>query len=95
MLHILNQQVDASCATQMLRVVAESDEVVLIEKAVQACLKPEWAGFEQCKGRLYLLQEDLVSRGLFAIAENQALSMVDMAGFVALSERHERSVTWY
>ncbi|WNL43813.1 sulfurtransferase complex subunit TusB [Halomonas sp. PAMB 3264] len=95
MLHILNQRVDANCATNMLRVVAKSDEVVLIEKAVQACLKPEWTGFEQCKGRVYLLQEDLASRGLFDVAKRQAVSIVDMAGFLALSERHEQCVTWY
>lgn len=95
MLHILNQRFDTSCAANMLRVVDEEDDVVLIERAVQASLAPEWSGFKQCKGRVYLLSEDLASWGLLDAAMRHELPIVDMAGFITLAEGHERSVSWY
>ncbi|MCB8889823.1 sulfurtransferase complex subunit TusB [Vreelandella malpeensis] len=95
MLHILNKAPASDRADDMLAVVSETDEVVLIEQAVQACLVPHWPGFERCRGRLYLLEEDLASRGLLEMARRGAFSTIDVEGFVALSERHTRSVTWY
>lgn len=94
MLHILNKAPANARADDMLAVVGESDEVVLIEQAVQACLSPHWPGFERCRRRLYLLEEDLASRGLLEAARSGAVPTIDMEGLVALSERHTRSVTW-
>ncbi|WP_447553048.1 DsrH/TusB family sulfur relay protein [Vreelandella sp. EE22] len=95
MLHILNKGPDSVCAANMLRVVDEQDEVVLIEQGVQASLVPQWQGFEQCQGRIHLLSEDLVSAGLVLNAQRHGLSIIEMAGFLALTERHPQSVTWY
>ncbi|MFG6666590.1 DsrH/TusB family sulfur relay protein [Halomonas sp. HNIBRBA4712] len=95
MLHILNQRFDAPCAARMLHVVGESDDVVLIEQAVQAGLAPGWSGFSRCGKRIHLLQEDLSALGLLDIARRHELSIIDMSEFLTLTERHEQSVTWY
>ncbi|WP_447926094.1 sulfurtransferase complex subunit TusB [Vreelandella sp. EE27] len=95
MLHILNKRPESLSAANMLRVVGDQDEVLLIEQAVQASLLPQWAGFEQCRGRLYLLSDDLEAAGLLESAENLGAAIISMTDFVTLTERHEQCVSWY
>lgn len=94
-LHFLTKAPDSSAATQMLQAIGDQDAVLLIEEAVTAALDPTWAIWQQCQLRIFLLSEDLVSRGLATIAAANELPTLDMEGFVTLTEQYEKTVTWY
>lgn len=94
-LHILTQAPDSSAAIQMQQAVGEHDAVLLIEEAVTAVLNPSWAAWQHCSSRIFLLSEDLVSRGLAGVAIKNKLPTLEVEGFVALTEQYEKAVTWY
>ncbi len=43
---------------------------------------------------IYFLKEDLVARGLLAIAKNKNLILVSYDGFVYLTLGHNNNITW-
>ncbi|MDQ7731284.1 sulfurtransferase complex subunit TusB [Halomonas sp. SpR1] len=94
-LHILTKAPDSSAATQMQQALGEHDAVLLTEEAVTAALDPSWVVWQQCQPRIFLLSEDLISRGLASIAAENKLPTLEMEGFVALTEQYEKTVTWY
>jgi tRNA 2-thiouridine synthesizing protein B len=94
-LHILTKAPDSSVAVQMRQAVGAQDSVLLIEEGVTAALDPAWAAWEQCPSRIFLLLEDLRSRGLASIAAEHQLPTLEMDGFVALTEQYTKTVTWY
>ncbi|CEP36147.1 MULTISPECIES: sulfurtransferase complex subunit TusB [Halomonadaceae] len=94
-LHILTKAPDSSAATQMQQAVGDQDAVLLIEAAVTAALDVSWDAWQQYPSRIFLLSEDLISRGLANIAEDNELPTLEMEGFVALTEQYEKTVTWY
>ncbi|PKG54288.1 MULTISPECIES: sulfurtransferase complex subunit TusB [Halomonadaceae] len=94
-LHILTKAPDSSAAAQMQQAVGAQDSVLLIEEAVTAVLAPAWEAWEQCPSRIFLLLEDLRSRGLASIAAEHQLPTLEMDGFVVLTEQYTKTVTWY
>lgn len=94
-LHILSKAPSSSASTQMQQAIGEQDTVLLIEEAVTAALDPSWAAWQQCQSRIFLLSEDLISRGLARIAAENGLPTLGMDGFVVLTEQYEKTVTWY
>lgn len=94
-LHILTKAPDSTASEQMQQVVGESDTVVLIEEAVTAALHPEWLAWEGYPSRIFLLTEDVASWGLTRVAKANALPLLDLGEFVALTEHYTKSVTWY
>ncbi|CAM3584609.1 MULTISPECIES: sulfurtransferase complex subunit TusB [Halomonas] len=95
MLHILTNTPDSSAFTQMQHAVGAQDTVLLVEEAVTAALNPTWSAWQHFHQRIYLLSEDLTSRGLANIAADNGLPTVDVDGFVVLTEQNEKTVTWY
>jgi tRNA 2-thiouridine synthesizing protein B len=94
-LHILTKGPDSSACQQMMRALGEQDSMILIEEGVCAALDPAWAIWQQFASRIFLLSEDLISRGLASIAAEHQLPTLSMEGFVALTEQYEKTVTWY
>ena len=94
MLHILNKPPHSEAAQQLLLMAGGDDVIVLIEAGVLALLDGEWQGFRQCQA-VYTLSEDVLARGLQQAAVQQGISMIDYSGFVALTEKHTQSITWY
>lgn len=94
-LHILTKAPDSIVATQMQQAIGGQDAVLLIEEAVTAALDPAWQAWQQCQSRIFLLSEDLISRGFASIATDNELPTLEMDGFVALTEQYEKTVTWY
>lgn len=94
-LHILTKAADSSASTQMQQAIGGQDAVLLIEEAVTAALDPSWGAWQQCQSRIFLLSEDLISRGLASIATENGLPTLGMDGFVVLTEQYEKTVTWY
>lgn len=94
-LHILTKTPDNSASVQMQQVIGDQDAVLLIEEAVVAALDPSWTAWQQFQSRIFLLSEDLIARGLASIAADNELPMIEMDGFVVLTEQYEKAVTWY
>jgi len=97
-LHIIAKAPTATSLADLLAVIDESDVLIFIEDGVYfarrefpcvepAALTPYFRQYE-----CYYLDEDLAARGIVAPDDMQ---VVDTRGFVALSARLARSVSWY
>lgn len=95
MLHILNKPPHSDAAKQLLLALSADDTVLLIEDAVQAVLYPDWQGWTGSSAAVFLLAEDAVSRGVYSLANVKGLPLVEMDGFVELTEQNERIISWY
>nr|WP_299241166.1 sulfurtransferase complex subunit TusB [uncultured Halomonas sp.] len=94
-LHLLNRSVASSHVYQdALRAMGDDDYLLLIEDGVYGAVAPLHEHFASIPGRLYALREDLASRGLEGRCAEQVI-VVDMEGFVQLTEKTERSVSWF
>lgn len=94
-LHILNRAPDnGQAAAQVLAAMAPDDQLVLIEEAVFAVLDTQWQGWHRLPARIHVLKEDTASRGLTAMAGHQALSLIDVHAFVALTAQAHNTVSW-
>ncbi|MBB3229866.1 sulfurtransferase complex subunit TusB [Halomonas stenophila] len=94
-LHIVNRspassQVHAQAVTAM----GPDDRLLLIEDGVQGALPQLVRYFEDIPGRLYALREDLEARGLVGRCD-ASVQVVDVDGFVQLTEEAEQTVSWY
>lgn len=94
LLHILNRTPDTPACRQALSAMGPADRLLLIEDGVIGALPAQRTAFPGMEGRLYVLQEDLEARGLRdRLADD--VQVVDVEGFVALTEACERTVSWY
>lgn len=94
-LHILNRSPSASrIFQQALDAMGPEDRLLLIEDAVQGALPQLVRYFEPVIGRLFALREDLVSRGLEGHCDDRVL-VVDVDGFVTLTEEADKTVSWF
>ena len=88
-LHTLSAIPDAPTTGDCLRLLAEGDALLLLGDGVySASLVSEVDGIE-----LYALSTDAFARGVSTLPDS--ITLVDMAGFVALTERFARQVAWY
>ncbi|ERS89997.1 sulfurtransferase complex subunit TusB [Halomonas sp. PBN3] len=94
LLHILNRAPDTPACRQALSAMGPADRLLLIEDGVFGALAAQRAVFAGVEGRLYALQEDLEARGLLG-RHADGIQVVDVEGFVALTETCERAVSWY
>lgn len=94
LLHILNRAPDTPACHQALSAMGPADRLLLIEDGVIGALPAQRAAFPGVEGRLYALHEDLESRGLLGRHADD-IQVVDVEGFVALTEACERTVSWY
>lgn len=95
LLHLLNRSPASSHVPQdALRAMREPDRLLLIEDGVYGALQPLAEQFACIPGRLYALREDLASRGLEGRCA-EPVTIIDMEGFVRLTEEAERTVSWF
>ncbi|MFP4137717.1 MAG: sulfurtransferase complex subunit TusB [Halomonas sp.] len=94
LLHILNRAPDSVACRQALAAMGPEDRLLLIEDGVIGALAAQRDAFPGLAGRLYALREDLESRGMLARRADD-VRVVDVEGFVALTEECERTVSWY
>lgn len=95
LLHLLNRSPASSRVPQdVLRAMGETDRLLLIESGVYGAVAPQADLFANLAGRCFALHEDLESRGLAGHGAAW-ITVVDMAGFVALTEETQRTVSWY
>lgn len=91
MLHIVKSQ---QAITEMLRTVAPDDSVLLIEDAVYLANPSHHLHFLVANQKgLTVLAPDVRARGLSELISHQIVQ-VEYTGFVELTERYQRSLTW-
>jgi len=95
MLHILTKGPHSTASFEMQQAIGEQDSVLLIEEAVTAALDPTWVAWQHYQSRIFMLSEDLTSRGLTSMAAMHQLPTIEMDDFVSLTEQHLKTVTWY
>ncbi|MBB3189082.1 sulfurtransferase complex subunit TusB [Halomonas cerina] len=95
LLHIVNRSPATSQVyRQALEGMGQDDRLLLIEDGVQGALPQLVRYYDGLQGRLFALKEDLASRGLLGRCDGE-VQVVDVDGFVALTEEAERTVSWY
>jgi tRNA 2-thiouridine synthesizing protein B len=95
LLHVLNRSPTTSRVYQQaLTMMGEEDRLLLVEDGVQGALPQMVLHFGEVQGRLFALKEDLASRGLLGRCD-ATVQVVDVDGFVLLTEQAERTVSWY
>jgi len=94
-LHTLSAAPASAACTDCLRLIAPGDQLLLLGDGVYAALPgtPARAALDACGARFFVLREDAVAAGIAARLD--AASLVDMAGFVELTERCPRQLAWY
>ena len=95
LLHLLNRPPASSgVAHEVLRAMGPDDRLLLMEAGVYGAVEPHAALFSSLHGRCFALAEDLASRGL---SEHCAawITVLDMQGFVTLTEETQRTVSWF
>lgn len=94
LLHTLNRPPSSRVLDQALAGMGPEDRLLLIEDGVIGVLPAQRERFAGVAGRLYALHEDLAARGLLTRCDD-AVRVVDVEGFVTLTETCERTVSWY
>ena len=95
LLHMLNRSPASSRIPQdTLRAMGGEDRLLLIEDGVYGAMTPLVEQLAAAGGRLFVLREDLISRGLMDRCDERVIQ-VDMDGFVTLTEEAERTVSWF
>lgn len=94
-LHLINRSpVTSRVIDDALAAMGPDDRMLLIEDAVLGGLPAQALAFKNLTGRLFALREDLVSRGLLERC-GEHVTIIDVGGFVALTEEADKSVSWY
>ncbi|GHC26526.1 sulfurtransferase complex subunit TusB [Aidingimonas halophila] len=94
-LHTLNRSPATSRVYQQtLDAMASEDRLLLIEDGVQGALPSLSPLFGELSGRLYVLQEDVISRGLEERCD-PSIHVVNVDGFVLLTEEADKIVSWF
>ncbi|MHA3024963.1 sulfurtransferase complex subunit TusB [Chromohalobacter israelensis] len=95
LLHLLNRAPSSSHVPRdVLRAMGAEDRLMLIEDGVYGALNTQVQHLPGLEGRLFALREDLESRGLAGRCD-ASVTIVDMDGFVALTEEAQRTVSWF
>ncbi|MDZ7852932.1 MAG: sulfurtransferase complex subunit TusB [Halomonas sp.] len=95
LLHVVNRSPATSRVYQQaLDGMSPEDRLLLIEDGVQGALPQLVRYYTGLEGRLFALKEDLASRGLLGHCD-ASVQVVDVDGFVGLTEEAERTVSWY
>ena len=97
MLHIVNRSpYQSRSIEQCLNQLQPNDALLLIEDAVYAALKnSRWqSSLTASNAKLYVLESDLMARGLSDKPLSETIKQVDYSGFVELTENHTPIHSW-
>jgi tRNA 2-thiouridine synthesizing protein B len=94
-LHTLNASPASAAFTDCLRLIAPADALLLLGDGVYAALAgtAPRAELDACGAALYALGDDAAAAGVLARLEG--ITVVDIDGFVELSEQFPRQLAWY
>lgn len=95
-LHILSRAPHSGqAAAQALAAMAPDDRLILIEDAVFAIMDNQWQGWHVASGRIHVLEEDAVSRGLAFTSRVDKRALTSLDAFVSLTEKAGKVISWY
>ncbi len=90
MLHIIKS---VSALVDAVALCSEQDEILLIEDAVYAA-NPQHQAFSHVKhSRVFALESDSQARSM-ANRISPSITVVNHSGFVELTVKHDKSLTW-
>lgn len=94
-LHTLNASPASRAFAECLRLVAPGDSILLLGDGVYAAVTgtAARAQLEATGAHLHVLQQDAAAAGI--LEQLACADTLDMAGFVALSERYPRQLAWF
>ena len=94
-LHTLNASPGSAAFADCLRMIAAGDVLLLLGDGVYAALADTGARaqLDACGARLCILREDAAAAGVLERVEGA--EVIDIDGFVALSEHCPRQLAWY
>ena len=94
-LHTLNASPASAVFADCLRLLAPGDALLLLGDGVYAALEGTAArsALDASPARVYVLQADAAAAGVLGRIDGAEL--VDIDGFVALSEHYARQLAWY
>ncbi len=94
-LHLLNRSPFSSRVHEdVLNAMGPEDQLLLIEDGVNGALGSAGHYLVGLEGRLFALREDLESRGLLGRCAESVI-VVDVDGFVALTEVADKTISWF
>ncbi|TVU68865.1 sulfurtransferase complex subunit TusB [Cobetia crustatorum] len=94
-LHLLNRSPFSSRVYEdVLNAMGSEDQLLLIEDGVNGALSSAGHYLAGLEGRLFALREDLESRGLSGRC-SESVIVVDVDGFVALTEAADKTISWF
>ncbi len=95
-LHMLNSSASLSLPTELIRLMAPDDTLVLIADAVTLALASAAMDWTQLPATIevLVLQTDLERRGLGDRSLHPRVQRGDELAWVIASERHARSLSW-
>lgn len=89
-LHILTQSPSTEAFSQCLSALTKDDGILLIQNAVYAETGKDLT--DTGIKNIYALSADRQARGLDSTSEG--IEVIDYAGFVALTLKYDKTVTW-
>lgn len=75
---------------------APGDCLLLLDRGVEVLVEPQALAelVDRSGGRLHLLAEDLVARGLASMANDHQGLLIDLPGWVRLIAAHRQVLSW-
>ena len=93
-LHCLAKRLDSSSNEALLQQLQEGDTVLFLGAATMLALdEAATAALNNRGATLYALDSDIAAHGLPTGIDN--VQIIDMAGWVALTEQHETQSQWF
>ena len=94
-LHTLNASPSSAAFADCLRFVVPGDTLLLLGDAVYAAISGSSAreALDKSGAEICVLREDALSAGV--VTRTKGATLVDMDGFVELTERLPRQLAWY
>ena len=95
LLHTLNATPTSNAFTDCLRLATGDDTILLLGDGVYAAIanSAACASLRQCPAQILVLEADATAAGL--VNSISDFPLINMEGFVALSESHTRQLAWY
>lgn len=91
MLHLIQKSpFQTQCLSECLNIASKDDAFLLMHDGVYAIQK---ADFIEQHDNIYALESDLKARGL--TNNNSNVSIISYSEFVALTEQHNKVLSWY
>lgn len=94
-LHTINASPSNAAFSQCLAVAKAEDAIILMGDGVYGVISQCNAGqaLRRCTAEIYALDKDMRAAGIKHTPEQ--VTLIDMDGFVQLSERYVRQLAWY